>query len=56
MFELIVETNRNKKVIDLVYTSKEMERIEDFFESVKKSIGNINKDTKDATLAILKKC
>lgn len=56
MFELIVETNRNKKVIDLVYTSKERERIEDFFESTKKSIRNINKDTKDATLAILKKC
>lgn len=56
MFDLIVETNRNKKVIDLVYTSKERERIEDFFEASKNSIDNINKDIKVATLAILKKC
>lgn len=56
MFKLIIETNRNEKVIDLVYTSKERERIEDFFESSKKSINNIDKDTKEATLAILKKC
>ncbi|WP_104696490.1 hypothetical protein [Helicobacter trogontum] len=53
LFDLIVEINRSKKVIYLYYTSREEQRIENFFNAL---INNKNIEDKEAAKTIRNRC
>lgn len=53
LLELIIEINRKTKFIDLYYTSREEQRIEDFFEAI---IKNKNTRETEAAKLIKRKC
>ncbi|MCL9819269.1 hypothetical protein [Helicobacter colisuis] len=58
LFDLIVEINRSKKVIYLYYTSREEQRIENFFNALINNalINNKNIEEKDAAKTIRNRC
>ncbi|ECL1093707.1 hypothetical protein FPN63_05340 [Campylobacter jejuni] len=53
LFNLIIEINKSKKVIYLYYTSREEQRIENFFNAL---INNKNIEEKDAAKTIRNRC